>query len=94
MSSLVFDMGSGRDPYRILLGTPFRDLTAVTISILSSPVPLFRTLPDGTYAQCGVPCSHFKIDNVELAPVPLPAGLPLAVLGIGALWGLRRRSQT
>lgn len=92
-ASLIFDMGSGADPYRILLGAPFRELTALTISILSSPVPLFRTLPDGTIAQCGMPCSHFKIDNVELAPVPVPAGLPLAATGMVALWAIGRRRQ-
>ena len=95
-SSLSFDMGSGTDPYRILLGKPFHDLSALTISILFSPVPLFRELPDGTNASCGIPCSHFKIDNVELAPVPVPAGLPLAATGLAVLWGLGRwrRRQT
>lgn len=96
VSSLVFDMGSASDPYRILLGAPFRDLTALTVSVLSSPVPLFRELPDGTNASCGIPCSHFKIDNVELAPVPVPAGMPLAATGLAVLWGLGRwrRRQT
>ncbi|MEL6952118.1 MAG: VPLPA-CTERM sorting domain-containing protein [Pseudomonadota bacterium] len=37
----------------------------------------------------------FSIDGTQvgLAPVPLPASLPLLLLGAGALYGLRRRAQ-
>lgn len=37
--------------------------------------------------------SNFGIDDVSYAPVPLPAGLPLLLAGLGALAIARRRAQ-
>lgn len=50
----------------------------------------------GFTAATGGLVSDHRIQNFELtvtepAPVPLPAGLPLALLGLGALVGLKRR---
>jgi hypothetical protein len=38
--------------------------------------------------RCGPPCGHFSIDNVELAPIPLPASALLLVGALAAAGGL------
>lgn len=51
--------------------------------------------------SCGAPCGHFSVDNLTLSttplrPVPLPAALPMLLIGIGTLMaagvGLRARA--
>ena len=72
-----------QDVQTFLLGSAFTGLDALLIE-LDYPV---------NTASCGAPCGHFDLDEVVLAPVPLPAaGLLLggALLGFGAL--RRRRS--
>ena len=94
VASLLFSMGTGKDSYPVKLGDAFKNLTAFTIAIALPNIP-FNYLRD-----CNAPCSHFQIDNVELAPtveiapVPLPATLPLemAVLIMLALVAFRRRT--
>ena len=39
------------------------------------------------------PCSVFSIDNVALTPVPLPASLPLFIIGLSALSCFVRRDK-
>jgi len=95
VSSLIFDMGQGLQPYTVALGSVFSNLSSLTISILY-PTWAFQNLPQGATAWCDSPCSHFEIDNVTLnavtpAPVPLPAGLPLAASALAALGATRLR---
>ena len=99
VSSLIFDMGEGSSPYTVALESVFKNLTSLTISIVY-PIALLQNPPAGMSSWCDNPCSHFDIDNVTLnavtpAPVPLPAGLPLAASGLVALgaMALRRRSR-
>lgn len=93
VSSLTFDMG--QTPTTITLNSMFRNLTSLTIGILF-PDWIYQNLPANASVYCDSPCSHFEIDNVTLnavnpAPVPLPAGLPLAASGLAVLAGLARR---
>jgi hypothetical protein len=94
VSNLMFNMGSSPDPYTIALGSVFSDLSALVIGILPPVLADFQPLPAGSRFEPCAPCSHFNIDNVTLAPVPLPASLPLAATGLAILAFLaRRRSQ-
>ena len=99
VASLLFDMGPGSSPYTVALSSAFRNLPSLTISVVY-PVALLQSPPAGMSSWCDSPCSHFEIDNVTLnavtpAPVPLPAGLPLAASGLVALGALalRRRKR-
>ncbi len=54
--------------------------------LLGTPI-----VPGGTIQS--VPGPNDLIATIEVALVPLPAGLPLAGAGLGALWLLRRRAK-
>ncbi|MCB1332372.1 MAG: PEP-CTERM sorting domain-containing protein [Roseivivax sp.] len=86
VASLLFDMGKGTTPYTVSLGTPFANLSSLTIGVVyPAPNPL---------GQCvDSPCSHFSVDDVTLAPVPVPATAGLAGLGLVLLGaaGWRRK---
>jgi hypothetical protein len=90
VAELLFKMGEGLSPYTVMLNDGFRGLTSLVIEAV---LPRFRDGPR-VFADCADVCGHFEIDNVELAPVPLPAGLPLAASGLAALgligWRKRR----
>lgn len=73
-----------------------KNFTGLTSFRLSIPYP--QTLngigvPEGYRVDCGYPCSHGTIDNVTLAPVPVPAGLPLVGSGLAILSFLRLRQR-
>ena len=94
VSDLKFDMGSSPDPYKVKLGSTFSNLSSLVISILDPNFAEYRAMPGVRYAGFCAPCSHFSIDNLKLAPVPLPAGLPLAASGLALLAFIaRRRAQ-
>ncbi len=69
-------------------GVDFRIDKLTVRSVFPSNLP-----PDNDLCV-GEPCGHFSIDNVTLAPVPLPASALLLVgaLAAGGFWG-RRRSR-
>lgn len=90
VSNAVFDMGASLDPYRIDLGGLFTNLSSLLIGVV---YPDFAQFKPASVTPCA-PCSHFNIDNVTLAPVPLPAGLPLAVTGLAALAFVSRRRRS
>jgi hypothetical protein len=59
-----------------IIGYPFEDIS--TLNVPGAPL-LYQI--SGTVAPVGPP----------VAPVPVPASLPILLMGIGALWLLRRR---
>jgi hypothetical protein len=93
VSNLLFDMGASPDPYTVALGNLFNNLSALVIGIPYPNLALFEPLPAGSGIVPCAPCSHFNIDNVTLAPVPLPASLPLAASGLAILGFLARRRR-
>ena len=94
VSDLNFDMGSSPDPYKVKLGSTFSNLSSLVISILPPNFAEYSAMPGFSYAGPCDPCSHFNIDNLKLAPVPLPAGLPLLASGLALLaFVARRRAQ-
>lgn len=94
VSNMVFDMGASLDPYTVNLAGLFTNLSSLMIGVIYPDVAYFRSQAGVTSAGLCAPCSHFNIDNVTLAPVPLPAGLPLFVSGLGALAFVSRRRRT
>lgn len=88
VASLSLDM-SLLDTARITFGPQFRRIDTLLIGF--NIPPLWDELGEPMFADCGYPCSHFEIDNVTLAPVPLPAAGGLAALGVGLLGVLARR---
>lgn len=90
VASLLFDMGAALQTFPVMLGGAFNNLSALSIEVFV-PDNLFTNHPPGGYADCNSPCSHFTVDNVTLAPVPLPAALPLAAMGFGLLAMTARR---
>jgi hypothetical protein len=93
VSELKFDMGSSPDPYTVGLGSSFSDLSSLVIGILAPNFAEYRALPEVISAGLCAPCSHFNIDNLKLAPVPLPAGLPLIASGLALLAFVSRRRR-
>ncbi|MEI4470906.1 VPLPA-CTERM sorting domain-containing protein [Frigidibacter sp. MR17.24] len=69
------------------LGNAFRDIDAFEIAAIT---PWNSPGADGITC-IDFPCSTFHIDNVQLAPVPLPAAGLLLVGGLAAIAALRRR---
>ena len=93
VSSLKFGMGAAPDPYTVSLGSAFTNLNSLVIGILAPNFAEFSAMPGfARFAPCS-PCSHFNIDDLKLAPVPLPAGLPLLALGLGGLGFIGRRKK-
>lgn len=72
-------------------GEAFRDLDKLTVSALRPDIARIG-------GECfDAPCAHFELDNLVLAPVPLPAAVWLFVSGIAALaaaGGAFRRPRT
>lgn len=93
VSNLTFNMGATLDPYLVNLGGAFTDLSSLLIGIIYPDIASYKALPGVTSAGPCAPCSHFNIDNVTLAPVPLPAGLPLAATALGLLAFVTRRRR-
>jgi hypothetical protein len=69
------------------------------LSVGFGPVPtagdfIYPPGTDWTAFTCDSPCSHYNMDNVMLSPVaavPLPAGFPLLLAGLGAIGFTRKR---
>lgn len=70
------------------LGQDFAGIDLLRIPAIGASGQMAGGLP----IQCfDAPCGHFDLDSLSLAPVPLPAALPLSAAGIGMLAMLRRR---
>ena len=90
---MMMDMGASPDPYLVSLGGLFSNLSSLAISILDPDYAFYRSQPGVVFAGGCAPCSHFNVDNVTLSPVPLPAGLPLFLSGLGLLAVIARRRR-
>lgn len=82
-----FNMGTVQSVTTYVLGAAFSNLTSLVIGF--EPTPSFGTpVPVGPnrVAQCtDVPCSRYRIDNITLAPVPLPATLTLMIAALAGM---------
>lgn len=93
VSNLAFDMGAAPDPYTVSLGSDFSNLSSLVIGILAPNFAEYLAMPGAVSIDSCAPCSHFTVDDVTLAPVPLPAGLPLAASGLALLAFVARRRR-
>ncbi|MEI4485574.1 hypothetical protein V8J36_05185 [Frigidibacter sp. MR17.14] len=84
---LSTDSSSGTITWkRVAMGSAFVGIDGFTISALF-PVGL----PEG--AECyDVPCGHFWVDNIEIAPVPVSLPAVSLATGLAVLWTRRRRT--
>lgn len=71
----------------------YSGLTSLRLSVLF-PDKVWD-VPDatGTWYTCTFPCAHGNLDNVTLAPVPVPAALPLAGSALAVLGFLGARNR-
>lgn len=74
-------------PGSVLFG--YADFTGVDLSRITS---VTLNLQNTTFGTDGVIGTEFTADGGTIAPIPVPAGLPLLLAGLGALALLRRRS--
>jgi hypothetical protein len=77
VASDAFFMGTTDSTY--VFGEAFRTLDELRVSALRPDIARIG-------GECfDAPCAHFELDNLVLAPVPLPAAVWLFASGIGAL---------
>jgi hypothetical protein len=79
------------DPGEIWTYT-FPDIEAVDLLRISAVRPDIHDYPSGPYCADS-PCGHFSIDNVTLAPIPVPATAPLLLAAAGLMLLARRRRR-
>jgi hypothetical protein len=88
-----FNMGTVQTATTYLLGAAFANLTSLVIGF--EPIPGFGVpvaVGPNKVGQCtDVPCSRYRIDNVTLAPVPLPASVLLMLSALAGLGFAARR---
>lgn len=93
-AELVFNMGTVLQQQTYVLGAAFANLTSLVIGF---EYPKLGKVGRNLVAECVAPCSRYRLDNVTLAPVPLPAALPLmlsALVGFAAIARRRRVAVT
>ena len=91
-----FNMGALLQSKTYLLGTAFTNLTGLVIGFEPTAgfnVPV-QVGPNRVGRCTDAPCSRYRIDNVTLAPVPLPATLGLMLSTLFGLSILARRRRT
>ena len=93
VANLSFSSGSVNNPYVVKLDESFQNLSSLLIGIEQPDLGYFLSLPNVDNVEECSPCSHFNIDNVVLAEVPLPTGLPLVASGLAVLAFLARRRK-
>lgn len=94
-ASYVFDMSiyPARSFSTVAL-SGFNHLDMLRIDFLSVNRDQFPDMPGFKKEfYCDSPCSHYDLDNVVLAPIPLPAGLPLLLAAVGGLGFVARRRK-
>jgi hypothetical protein len=90
VAELVFNMGTMMKQKTYLLGSAFSNLSSLVIGFDD---PFLGKVGRNKVAECYAPCSQYRIDNITLAPVPLPAGLTLMVTAIAGIAFLSRRRR-
>ena len=91
-AQLVFNMGTVMQQKTYLLGSAFANLTSLVIGFEN---PTLGKVGRNLVAECVAPCSRYRIDNVTLAPVPLPGTVSLmltALIGMAVVARRRRAS--
>jgi hypothetical protein len=94
-ASYVFDMSiyPARSFSTVAL-SGFNRIDMLRIDILRGSADQFADMPGFKKdLYCDTPCSHYDLDNVVLAPVPLPAGFPLLLTGLAGFAGLLLRKK-
>lgn len=89
-AELVFNMGTVMKQKTYLLGTAFSNLSSLVIGFED---PFIGKVGRNKVAECFAPCSQYRIDNVTLAPVPVPAGLPLMLTAMAGMAFVSRRRK-
>lgn len=88
VASDAFDMFAANGSY--VFDDAFADLDLLVIGF----APLPTDLPSGSFLSCDdSPCTHYSVDNVILAPVPLPASGALLAFGVVVLAAGYRRKR-
>lgn len=89
-AELIFDMGTVLTSKTFFLGTAFTNLTSLVIGFSN---PVLGKVGKNQVAECSAPCSRFRIDNINLAPVPLPASLGLMIAALAGMGFVARRRR-
>lgn len=96
VAATTFNMGSLLQAKTYTLGSAFTNLNSLVIGFgptsgFGVPVKLGKNL----VGQCtDAPCSRYRLDNVTLAPVPLPAAFALMLTALAGLGIAARRRKT
>ncbi|KFI32858.1 hypothetical protein CG51_19770 [Haematobacter missouriensis] len=81
-----FSTGLTGGAFNFAFGGDFRGIDMLRVAAIG---PWGQSV-DGQPIECGdTPCGHVDLDSLTIAPIPLPAGLALALGGMGALAGMR-----
>jgi hypothetical protein len=80
------------DPGEIWTYT-FPDLEAVDLLRIANVLPAIDDIDGGGPFCVSYPCGHFSVDNVTLAPIPVPATAPLLLAAAGLMLLARRRRR-
>jgi hypothetical protein len=96
VASKAFNMGSNVGvATTYALGAAFKNLSSLVIGFTPTPSFSANALGPNRTGQCiNLPCSRFRLDNVTLAPVPLPAALSMMLAALAGLAFVARRRMT
>lgn len=90
VAELVFNMGTIMTQKTYSLGAAFSNLSRLVIGFQD---PVLGNVGGNKVAECFAPCSRYRLDNVILAPVPLPAGMVLMLTALAGMAVATRRRK-